>query len=251
MITVYGGDWSRKLCNGCYGRLLSLFEIKAGIIPDDQRVEALVGTLLATVALDDQRQAERILKASEKRAQELSPEAVRFIATAEHIAGQLQDEPQLEWSPAVIGLCKGVEAEVVSRMLRPLAVLASHEELNDDRSDKDFGRIAAFCEDPNRKPPELGAFAHFLQTFINSHRRRETSVLLGAFRRLAAGWTGSTWILSLDGLHAALASLTTDFRNRAAHIDELGRADYIQCRELTIGSEGILWKLVLATKPHR
>ena len=30
LITVYSGDWSRKLCNGCYGRLLSLYEIKAG-----------------------------------------------------------------------------------------------------------------------------------------------------------------------------------------------------------------------------
>ena len=29
LITVYRGDWSKRLCNGCYGRLLSIYEIKA------------------------------------------------------------------------------------------------------------------------------------------------------------------------------------------------------------------------------
>ena len=39
LITVYAGDWSKRLCNGCYGRLLSLHEIKAGTSSDDQRAE--------------------------------------------------------------------------------------------------------------------------------------------------------------------------------------------------------------------
>jgi hypothetical protein len=34
--------------------------------------------------------------------------------------------------------------------------------------------------------------------------------------------------------------LTTDFRNRAAHIDELGKQDYVSCRELVLGPEGKL-----------
>jgi len=29
LITVYRGDWSKRLCNSCYGRLLSIYEIKA------------------------------------------------------------------------------------------------------------------------------------------------------------------------------------------------------------------------------
>lgn len=28
LITVYAGDWSRRLCNGCYGCLLSIYDIK-------------------------------------------------------------------------------------------------------------------------------------------------------------------------------------------------------------------------------
>lgn len=163
LITVYAGDWSRRLCNGCYGRLLSLYEIKAGTDAQDERAEALAAALLSVVAVDDQRQAERLFRASEKRAERLSPEALRFIATAEHVAAQLQGEPQLEWSPAVIGLCKAVEVEVVCRILLPLAAQAKSVDLAADKGDKDIGRVAVFCADTNRKPPELGAFAHFLQ----------------------------------------------------------------------------------------
>ena len=121
LITVYRSDWSKRLCNGCYGRLLSLYEIKAGTAADDQRADELASTLLSVVALDDQRQAERLFKAAESRAEFLSAKAMRFIATADHVARQLQAEPQLEWSPAVIGLCKAVEVEVGCRILRPLA----------------------------------------------------------------------------------------------------------------------------------
>jgi hypothetical protein len=248
---VYAGEWSRKLCNGCYGWLLSLHEIKAGTAADDQRVEDLAAALLSIVTLDDQRQAERLFKASEKRAESLSPEALRFIATAEYVAGQLQSSAQLEWSPAVIGLCKAVEAEVVSLILRPLAARTAGEDLSADKNDRDMGRVAAFCADPKRKPPELGSFAHFLQTVIHSQYRRDTSALIGRFLRLAAEWTGSSWLLDPQGLHLALVLLTTNFRNRAAHIDELDRKDYLGCRELAIGLEGVVWRLLLATERHR
>lgn len=96
LITVYASDWSRRLCNGCYGCLLSLYEIKVGTKADDERAEELAAALLSAVALEDQRQAERVYRTSEKRAGRLSPETVRFIATAEHVARQLQAVPQLE-----------------------------------------------------------------------------------------------------------------------------------------------------------
>jgi hypothetical protein len=86
LITVYQGNWSRRLCNGCYGRLLSLYEIKAGTAADDERAEQIAAVLLSLVAIDDQRHAERLLLASETRASRLSPETLRFLATAEHVA---------------------------------------------------------------------------------------------------------------------------------------------------------------------
>lgn len=251
LITVYRQDWSRRLCNGCYGRLLSIFEIKAGTAADYERADAMAATLGDLVADDDVRQAEKLFRASEERAERLSPEALRFIATAEYVAGRLGADPQLEWSPAVIGLCKAVEAELVLRVIKPLAGLTARENLSADRQDKELGRIAAFCADPSRKPPELGAFAHFLQTAIHSKERRESSVLVRAFLKLLVPWPGSHWLLQPDGLYAALSLLTAKFRNPAAHTDELGQNDYLACRQHVIGEAGMLWKLLIATESRR
>lgn len=246
-----GSDWSKRLCNGCYGRLLSLYEIKAGTIADDQRADKLADALLSMVEYNNQQEAERLFRASETRAIALSSDALRFIVTAEHVAGQLEGFPQLEWSPAVIGLCKAVEAEVVRRILLPLATTAGGEDLSSDKQDKDVGRVAAFCADTSRKPPELGVFAYFLQTVIHSRERRVSSAIVGSFLRLAGEWTGSNWVLDPEAFHHLLEVLIKNFRNRAAHIDELSREDYVGCRELVIGSEGILWRLLLSTERVR
>jgi hypothetical protein len=53
-----------------------------------------------------------------------------------------------------------------------------------------------------------------------------------------------------SGLFAAL-TLLTKIRNRAAHIEELGKSDYLSCRALVIGEEGMLWKLLVATERHK
>lgn len=250
LITVYGGEWSKRLCNGCYGRLLSLYEIKAGTSPDDERAEKLADALLSMAAADDVRRVQERMLAAEKRANLLCSESLRFIATAEHVAGALSSEPQLEWSPAVIGLCKAVEAEVVERVIRPLAEPCTELDLSADKRGKDVGRVASYCADTGRKPPELGAFAHCPQTVIHSKERRETSPLLGVFPGLASNWTGSGWVLDPDGCYSALVLLCAEFRNKAAHTEELDQAEYKCCRDLTIGSDGPIWRLVLATKEH-
>jgi hypothetical protein len=219
-------------------------------LADNYAAELLGDALLSAMAVDDQRKAEQLYRTSETRAERLTPEAVRFLATAEYVAAGLQAEPQLEWSPAVIGLCKAFETEVVHRVLRPLADRGIGVDLEIDTADKDFGRVAVYCADPSRKPPELGVFAHFLQTAVNSQDRRGSSVLLGLFHNLAAEWTGSQWILDRHGLHAALVLLIGGFRNKAAHLDEIGQSDYASCRELVIGNDGVLWKLVLSTDQH-
>jgi hypothetical protein len=251
LITVYGGEWDRRLCNGCYGRLLALYEIKAGVSSDDERVDELASALLSAVTMEDQRRAERLFRAAEQRADRLCPAALRFVATAEYVAEQLHANLDLEWSPAIIGLCKAAEAEVVARILRPLASVVRQEDLSTDRNDKDVGRVAVFCTDPNRKPPELGAVAHFLQTAAHSKERRNSSVVIRAFLRLAAKWPGSNWLLDPSGFHQALTLLSSSFRNRAAHVDELSKDEYLGCRELVIGADGFLWKLVLSTESTR
>ena len=147
----------------------------------------------------------------------------------------------------MIGLCKAVESELIRRIVVPLANGTVGVDLGADRSDADIGRVTAFCVNAKRTPPELGVFGHFLQTVIHSQRRRETSATIRIFLRLAGEWSGSNWILDPAGLHRSIVTLTTTFRNRAAHIDELGREDYFRCRELVIGSEGMIWRLFVST----
>lgn len=251
LITILGDDWSRRLCNGCYGRLLSIYEVKAGTAPDDERADALASVLLGLVSKDEVTQAERLLKASEKRAELLSPEAIRFISTSEHVSRHLAVQPELEWSPAVIGLFKSVELEAVRLLLRPLAGQLAGVDLAVDRADKDYGRVAAFCADPSRRPPELGAIAHFLKTLANSKQRRQQSALLQGFLKMVSIWSGSHWVLDENGLAGFLNVLTVGYRNPAAHTTELGQVDYNRCRELVLGADGGLWKLLVSTVRHR
>lgn len=191
-----------------------------------------------------------MLRASEERASRLSPQALRFLATAQHLSETLRVGPDLEWSPAVIGLCKAVEVEIVRTFLKPLAQRSVDSDLSADTADKDMRRVAVYCNGSRPDPPEIGAFAHFLQTAIHSQKRRQDSVLLQLFLAFAADYVGAQWILNPDGLHRSLTILTRKFRNRAAHVDELGPVDYRDCQELVIGPKGLLWKLSLGAERH-
>lgn len=251
LITVYQQDGNRRLCNGCYGRLLSIYEIKAGTDQDDEKAEALAMLLLSISTLDQGKEFQRLFKISEKRAELLSETALRFLVTAEYVSKSLASTVNLDWSPATIGLCKAVEIEVVERLIMPLTTLRGSSLLNEDVKDKDIGRIAKFCRDGIGKPPELGTFSHFLQTIINSEKRRLTSALIQRFISLLKDCPNANWILDSNGLYAALSTLTYNYRNRAAHIDDLTKQDYEGCHSLVLGDSGILWKLVQATQPRK
>jgi hypothetical protein len=248
LITVYAEDWNRRLCNGCYGRLLSIYEVQRGTATDDEKCSALAELLLSIASLDKLRECQSLFKLSENRSNHLSEKSLRFVATSEHVSKLLQGVSNLDWSPAIIGLCKAVETEVVGRLLLPLATCVAAINLDDDMADKDFGKIAKFCKSPSTKSPELGTFAHFLQTAINSESRRQSSQLLKSFFELTRAWPRSNWLLTADGLHEAIVKLTKDFRNKAAHTDELCSNDYLACREYVIGEQGVLWQLILATQ---
>lgn len=251
LVTIYRDDWSRRVCNGCYGRLLSIYDIKAGSGNDDEKAAAL-GSLLLSLFRDDQvRESERLFKLSENRGKNLSEKALRFVATSEHVSRALEEASELDWSAATVGLCKAVEAETVERIIKPLAQFVRAQDLENDLKDKDIGRVAKFYKDTTTPPPELGTFAHFLQTALNSEKRRETSPLIQEFLRLTTAWPNSNWLLDPTGFYESLLKLTKDFRNKAAHIEELTKSDYEACRDFVIGEAGILWRLLLATQPYK
>lgn len=106
LIAIYRGDWDHILCNGCYGRLLSIYEIQAGTSDDDAKAGSVAELLPSTVAQADIRAAIESMHVAEHRSRSLSGEALKFLATAEDVAGTFRADPAIVWYPAVIGLCK-------------------------------------------------------------------------------------------------------------------------------------------------
>jgi hypothetical protein len=251
LITIYNDDWSRQLCNGCYGRLLSIYDVKIGTRTDDEKAVALAELLLSLFNRDQVRESERLFRLSEQRGRYLTERAVKFVATAEHLSRVLEEVVNLDWSPATIGLCKAFEFEIGERLVKPLAQAVSSLDLSADLQDKDLTRVAKFCKNPAAHPPELGTFAHFLHAAITSEHRRASSTLTKAFLQISSSWAMPTWILDPSGLYTALLKLTRQFRNRAAHTEELTREDYNNCRDFVIGEAGILWHLLRATQQHK
>ena len=255
LVTTYSANWDRKLCNGCYGHLLRIYEICANSTSDSDRIERLTAHLLDSVSIDDQRRAESLLRTRERRAEKLSPDAMQFVATAESTAGFLRSrigrEPFLELSPAIVGLCKAVEAELITRVFEPIAGSAAHLDLSGDKKDGDFAAVARYCAGGENKPPELGTAARFLHTIANSKNRRSSSPLVRHTLSVATRWPGSTWILAPDGLYSSLTTLANDYRNPSAHTGAMNLDDYLGCQDLTIGKEGLLWRLIDATEVRR
>lgn len=250
LVTVFRGDWNRLLCNGCYGRLLSLHEVRRGAAGVSEVTDALAEELLSLLSKDETRRAEELVRVREARSDLLQPKALRLIATAEYVAAQLSNATDLDWSAAVIGLCKAVEIEAVIRIVDPLAAAAAGADLAEDVADKDLGRVAKYCAGRAAKPPELGAIRHFLVTAANSQGRQASSPLLAAFRAVLLPWPLGDWLMSAAGAPAALDAVAMAYRNPAAHTEELTESDYQQCAEFILGGRGVLWSLVAATTPR-
>jgi hypothetical protein len=191
------------------------------------------------------------VKLSERRAELLTEGALRFLATAQYVAKQLENTTDLDWSAAVIGVCKALEVEFVHRLVDPIAGACNGEALDTDVEDKDLSRVARYCAERAPTPPELGTIRHFLHTARNSRSRQDTSVLLRGFRQLSQTWPAADWLLDPEGAPAALDDVTRRFRNRAAHTDELEAGDFTQCWEVVAGGRGALWNLLLATSGRK
>jgi hypothetical protein len=172
-----------------------------------------------------------------------------FLRTADDIASYLRSSTDLDWSAAVIVLCKAFERETVQRILVPLRLSTETYDLSSDLKDVEFNRIAKFCRSSAATPPELGTFGRFLTTAIHSVRRRNSSALLRAFYELVSQWPQSSWIVDPQGLAAAIERLTREFRNRAAHIEQLVQLDFTKCREyVRENPDKIIVRLVVATE---
>ena len=248
LVAVFREDWDRLLCNGCYGLLISIHDIRAGSADDSERADALAEQLLALASEAEQREAVELLRIRSDQVDQLTELSQRLLATSEYVASQLAHVTDLDWSAAVVGVCKAVEVELVERLIEPLALECRDADLRRDIQDKDLERVARFCAGRTDKPPELGAIRRFLQTAHYSRSRQHTSALLGALRRILGRWPDSAWLLEPDGALVVLEQLAAQYRNRAVHTDELQQSDFDGCHRLVLGDGGMMWALVRATK---
>ena len=247
LVALYGLDWNKKLCNGCYGRLLSIYEVKSGTDSDDDRAQAL-----ATILLELARNVEAVeaLKAAgidRPDLRLLERTALLFLGTATFVARSLEAQPTLEWSPAVVGLCKALEFEAAAHVMVPWRAACEGHDLTADIADKDFRRVARYCARQVEETPELGTVAYTLAAIGRSVRRAEHSELIRALHTVSNSWSGRVWMLDAGGFALDLNLYVKDYRNRAAHTDELARSDFDSCWERLVGGEGTLWQLASAT----
>jgi hypothetical protein len=246
LVSTVQGNWDRLLCNGCYGFLLSVWEIKVGSLEEEPRDAALLDMLASAASADEVARAQSRLIASAPQHTQLSDDAQRMLATAHAVTAALRSATGLDWSVAIIGLCKAVEVEAVHRIAEPLRLAASGQDLSVEVKDPDFARVARYCE--GRAPsPELGSLAYFLRAAVNSKRRAETSVLVAALRAAAKAWPSADWLFAKGGFTDAVEHLTREYRNPAAHTALLDEDDFTSCTRLVHGQDGLLWRLIVAT----
>ena len=152
--------WDRLICNGCYGCLLSVWKIKAGELPEEKRADALLAAIDSAVTKVDIDQAKSRLLAADPQFDQLSVPAQRMLATAHAITHTLRAATGLDWSVAIIALCKAVEVEAGRCISQPLKDAVVGLDLRQDVNDRDFSRVARFCAGTS-PPPELGSLIYF------------------------------------------------------------------------------------------
>jgi hypothetical protein len=202
--------------------------------------------LVSAAPAEEVSRAQSRLLASGPRYTELSEDAQRMVATAHAVTTALRGATGLDWSVAIIGLCKAVEIEVVQRIAEPLRLAASGQDMSVDAKDHEFARVVRYCQG-TASAPELGSLARFLRTAANSKTRAETSALVAALRVVTKAWPSADWLFTKGGFTDAMDHLTREYRNPAAHTALLSEEDFTHCASIVHGEDGLLWRLIVAT----
>lgn len=191
--------------------------------------------------------AKALLSNLDARFSWLSPEAMTMLATTEAVVEGFEGRiaTDLDWSAAVIGLCKAVELEVVRLLASPLRQSTTGVDLSPDRADPSSRRMVDFCL--GHKHITMGQVAYFIDTLTDSPD--SSGPLAQAMRLLSSRWPRSDWIFAPTGLVENLQDLTRCYRNPAAHTGVLSQSDYLACLNLVRGAQGILPRLLDAVAP--
>ncbi|WP_410676885.1 hypothetical protein [Amycolatopsis sp. cmx-4-68] len=249
LVATVDGAWEPLLCNGCYGWLLSVWKVKTSALSETERDAELTRLLRNQVTDAQVRHAGTRLVQLGTWYTQLLPEAMTMLATVEVVVEAFRERAatSLDWSAAVIGLCKAVEVEVVGLVAAPLRRATDGIDLSQDRSTRGFKYMLDFCV--QGREITMGQVAYFLRTLMDVPRRE--SPLTSAARQLGSRWPRSDWVFSPSGLADSLQTLTSEHRNPAAHTGVLSPGDYAVCLDRVRGTNGLLPRLLDAVTPAR
>jgi hypothetical protein len=238
------------LCNGCYGYLLSIWEIRAGTQPDAERDNDLLHVLTSAITAAQVEQGRAVLLARETRANALSTETQTLLSTAEAVHAGLVpwQATDLDWSVAVLPLCKAVEVEVGRLIALPLREATRGLDLGPDAAQNKLKAMVSYCRSAGGSSMMLGPFISFLEGVTAPGAAH--GPLAVAVRAISRAWPHAGWLFDPDGLAAALDQLRRRYRNPAAHIEILDRAAFEECSTFVAGPDGLLWHLLLSTRPQ-
>jgi hypothetical protein len=250
LIATIGGGRTDLICNACYGYLLSVWDICVGAQEDHDRDEALLRVLSSAVTAAGIERGRVLLLTRETRATTLSPEAQTALSTAEAVGAGLVNwqATDLDWSAAIVCMCKAVEIELRRLVAEPLKQATRGADLSTDAASRDLAKMARYCLGEPRAHIELGAYGFFLSKVTTGSAA--TGPMARALRDMSRHWPRSDWLFEVDAFPASLGALAKDYRNRAAHTEILTQADFDACAQIVSGANGILWTLIAATTPR-
>lgn len=200
--------------------------------------------------------AQAVEKEAERRKQYwkfLSPDARRFIGTAEYLYEQMADRDDLDFSPLIVELVKSFEHECIIGFVESLRTRATNtifteNDVCSDNKDTDFGYVAKFVFGYETRPPELGKISHALTTFIHSKKRIKESKFLGILDVHISSCRDKDYFIDEKRFVAQVLKLTKSYRNPAAHIGYMSKQAFEECRKMLLDADGALWQLVTAIK---
>ena len=164
---------------------------------------------------------------------QLGADSQRFLSSAEYLYSEHRGANSLDFAPAAVEYCKVVETELGKRVSRPLLQYL-REKVGPKVELKFGGRKCIVSTSANAKPPELGRLAHLLE----ASRTSKTNQVVRDF--LTNHYPPDIQDLILQDLPAKLKQITTEYRNGAAHTEDLPQKKIEEFRAILLGSEDSL-----------
>jgi hypothetical protein len=156
----------------------------------------------------------------------------------------------LDSSPASIQFAKCIETEIEQKLLLPFRNYFNGSEfinfdLSNDLRDTQVSRMTNFLIKPDSKAPELGTFAFFLSTVINSKSRVKTSNTIKSYLQHILVYQNSDFLISKE-FNDTLNLISTKYRNGAAHTKALPYSSLVEFYKELIGENqnGFIFRLL-------